>query len=90
MSALEGLKKEGWHICALEQAHNSVQLQNFKVEAGRKYVIVCGNEVHGVSQEIVDEADTILEIPQFGAKHSLNVSVSTGIAVWHLFSSMQK
>lgn len=81
------LKGEGWHICVLEQTHNSVPLQEFRPRRDAKYALVCGNEVHGVDQAVVDAADTVLEIPQRGAKHSLNVAVSTGIALWHLFEA---
>ncbi|MDE6242509.1 MAG: TrmH family RNA methyltransferase, partial [Muribaculaceae bacterium] len=63
--------------------------QDFRVEPGRKYALVAGNEVQGVDQKVVDLADTVIEIPQEGAKHSLNVSVSTGIALWHLFSALR-
>ena len=78
------MKKEGWNICALEQAHNSIPLQDFKINKGEKYLLVAGNEVKGVDQEIVDKADYIIEIPQYGVKHSLNVSVSVGIALWQM------
>ena len=78
------MKKEGWLICVLEQAHDSIPLQNFIPSSDIKYLLVAGNEVEGVSQEIVDLADFILEIPQRGVKHSLNVSVSVGIALWQL------
>lgn len=85
---LKSLKEKGWTVCVLEQTHNSVMLQDFKPVKGKKYVLVCGNEVHGVDQAVVDIADIVLEIPQCGAKHSLNVSVSTGIALWTLFSNL--
>lgn len=75
-------KKEGWMICVLEQAHDSIPLQNFIPDSHSKYLLIAGNEVEGVSQEIVNLADIILEIPQHGVKHSLNVSVSVGIALW--------
>ena len=80
------MKKEGWKICVLEQTHNSIPLQNFHPQSEMKYLLIAGNEVEGVSQEIVDLADYVLEIPQFGVKHSLNVSVSVGIALWQLVS----
>lgn len=76
------MKDEGWQICVLEQAHNSLPLQDFKASKENKYLIIAGNEVEGVDQRIVDIADTVLEIPQHGVKHSLNVSVSVGIALW--------
>lgn len=78
------MKEEGWIVCALEQAHNSVSLQNFECRERERYLLVVGNEVKGVDQRIVDIADIILEIPQAGVKHSLNVSVSAGIAMWHM------
>lgn len=87
---VEELKAAGWHICVLEQTHNSVLLQNFNLDEGTRYVIVAGNEVHGVEQAVADLADTVIEIPQEGAKHSLNVSVSAGIALWHFFSNIKK
>lgn len=90
LTELQRLRADGWHICVLEQTHNSVPLHEFKVEAGGKYVIIAGNEVHGVDQVVADTADTVIEIPQCGAKHSLNVSVSAGIAMWHFFSAMKE
>lgn len=81
------LKAEGWRICCLEQTHDSVMLDDFKVERNEKYVLVLGNEVEGVNQQIVDIADVVLEIPQCGVKHSLNVSSSGSIALWHFFKS---
>lgn len=83
------LKMEGWIICSLEQAHNSVCLDEFEVEKGKGYVIVFGNEVNGVDQRIVDNSDYVLEIPQYGVKHSLNVSSSGSIALWHLFKQLK-
>lgn len=81
---VEILKKEGWKISVLEQAHNSVTLNEFNRKKDEKLVLVVGNEVSGVDQKIVDIADYILEIPQYGVKHSLNVSVSAGIALFQL------
>lgn len=80
----ERMKGEGWKVCVLEQAHDSVPLQDFISEEGEKYLLVVGNEVKGVDQRIVDIADVVLEIPQAGVKHSLNVSVSAGIALWQM------
>ncbi len=65
-------------------------LDAFTPSPGEKYLLVAGNEVEGVSQEIVDMADVVLEIPQCGVKHSLNVAVSAGIAVWHFFSRLRQ
>lgn len=83
------LKNEGWKILVLEQTHNSVPLKDFIAEANEKYVLVAGNEVNGVDQRIVDISDVTLEIPQRGTKHSLNVSSSAAIAMWHLFECLQ-
>lgn len=78
------LQSEGWKIAVLEQAHDSVELQNYSRMDGERTVLVAGNEVEGVDQRIVDMADVVLEIPQRGVKHSLNVSVSVGMALWQL------
>lgn len=84
MDAINALKTEGYTIISAEQTVNSVMLDKFTPERGRKYAIVFGNEVAGVDQEVVDSSDLVLEIPQFGTKHSLNVSVSMGVVLWHL------
>ena len=89
LAALRELQAGGWTVCVLEQTHNSVPLDEFVPVVGQKYVIVAGNEVHGVDQAVVDAADVVIEIPQCGAKHSLNVAVSTGIALWHFFSVLK-
>ena len=81
--ALEELKKEGYEVYSIEQAHGSTMLQNFKPENNKKYAVVLGNEVKGVHQEAIDASDGCLEIPQFGTKHSMNVSVTAGIIIWH-------
>lgn len=83
------MKKEGWLVCVLEQAHGSIPLQDFIPDTSLKYLLVAGNEVEGVDQKIVDLADLILEIPQHGVKHSLNVSVSVGIALWQMVAFRQ-
>ncbi|MEZ3550148.1 TrmH family RNA methyltransferase [uncultured Duncaniella sp.] len=84
------MQAQGWTVCVLEQAHDSVPLDSFAAEAGRRYLLVVGNEVEGVDQRIVDLADMVLEIPQAGVKHSLNVSVSAGIALWHMSSTIKE
>lgn len=86
--ALAALRRDGYTICCLEQAMDSVSLENFEVEKGKKYAIVAGHEVNGVDQAVVDDSDVCIEIPQMGTKHSLNVSVSTGVALWHFFERM--
>ena len=83
MEAVSRLKEEGYTIVSAEQTMDSVMLDTFIPEKGRKYAVVFGNEVAGVSQEVVDASDFSLEIPQYGTKHSLNVSVSMGVILWH-------
>ncbi|TDE47118.1 TrmH family RNA methyltransferase [Flavobacterium rhamnosiphilum] len=85
LDVIEKLKKENTTTLAIEQVESAVFLQDFKIEKGRKYALVFGNEVHGVSQEAVALCDGCIEIPQLGTKHSLNISVSAGIVVWDLF-----
>lgn len=80
--AVAELKAEGVEVWAVEQVEGSVMLQNFKPQAGKRYAIILGNEVKGVQQDVVDECDGCIEIPQFGTKHSLNVSVTAGILIW--------
>ena len=80
------LKSEGYTAVAIEQAENTVMLQNFEVEGTKKYALIFGNEVKGVSQEVVSACNTVLEIPQFGTKHSLNISVSVGVVVWDFWT----
>lgn len=85
------LKSEGCTIISLEQCHNSTILYDFIPNMIKnKYAIVVGNEVHGVSQDIVNISDICLEIPQIGTKHSLNVSVAAGIAIWHISQNQIK
>ena len=84
---VEKLKQDNVKICAIEQAEDATMLNDFKVETNNKYALVFGNEVKGVSQDVVSASDTIIEIPQFGTKHSLNISVSCGVVVWDMFSN---
>ena len=84
------LKEDGVKICSIEQAEKAVMLNDFSPEKGVVYALVFGNEVKGVQQEIVTTSDTVIEIPQIGTKHSLNISVSTGIVIWDLFSKMKR
>ena len=86
-TALEGvaaLREEGYTIVSVEQAEGATQLQDFRPEPDKRYALVFGNEVRGVAQEVVDASDLCLEIPQYGTKHSLNVSVSVGIVLWNI------
>ena len=82
--------KHNFHCLAIEQTENAIPLQNFKLDGDKAYALVLGNEVKGISQPVVDACHTVLEIPQFGTKHSLNVSVSAGVVVWDLWSKLQK
>ena len=84
LEEVRSMKGSGWKICVLEQVHGSIPLPSFHKKGDEKYLLVVGNEVAGVDQAIVDIADYILEIPQYGTKHSLNVSVSAGIALYQL------
>lgn len=90
IDSVKKLHEEGYEVYALEQVEHSVPLQNFKVEHGKKYALILGNEVKGVSQEAVNICDGAIEIPQFGTKHSMNVSVSGGIAIWQIASQLLK
>ena len=85
LEVIGNLKKEKVSVFAIEQVENSVFLNDFKVESDEKYALVFGNEVFGVNQEAIKLCDGTIEIPQLGTKHSLNISVSTGIVVWDLF-----
>lgn len=85
LDVVNQLKKEGWTILALEQTTNSVMLDKLKIEKGEKIAIVLGNEVEGVNQEVINLCHKAVEIPQFGTKHSFNVSVSCGIMLWQVY-----
>lgn len=84
LEAVRELQTKGYTVLALEQAHESLRLDHFVPEPGARYALVLGNEVKGVAEEVVAAADHCLEIPQYGTKHSLNVSVAAGIALWQL------
>lgn len=90
LEAVRKLKDEGYKVFAIEQAHGSTPLQNLSsvVREGEKFAVVFGHEVKGVQQEVVDAADGCLELPQFGTKHSLNVSVTAGIVIWEFAQKM--
>lgn len=85
LEVIENLKQDGVNVFAVEQVENSIFLQDFEMKAQKKYALVFGNEVFGVSQEAVALCDGCIEIPQLGTKHSLNISVSAGIVIWDLF-----
>ncbi len=100
----KNLQAQGWRVCVLEQTHNSIMLQDFHITSNKKeeregeegeereekYLLVVGNEVEGVDQRIVDIADYVLEIPQEGTKHSLNVSASAAIALFQLYIQLKQ
>lgn len=89
LDAVNQLKAENVSIIAIEQAENAIELHNFKPQSNTTYAVIFGNEVKGVSQEVVDLSDTVIEIPQYGTKHSLNISVSCGIVIWDLFCKLK-
>ena len=80
------LKSENYHIVSIEQADKSTPLENFSLDLDKKYAVIFGNEIKGVSQSVIDLSDDVVEITQYGTKHSLNVSVSAGIVVWDFFT----
>ena len=82
--AIESLHNDGFFVYSIEQVEGSTKLQNLQLDTDKHYAIVLGNEVKGVHQEVVDMSDGCLEIPQFGTKHSLNVSVTAGMVIWEV------
>lgn len=82
LDAVKELQAEGYIVYATEQVEESIKLQDLQLDTTKKYAIIMGNEVKGVKQEVVDHSDGCIEIPQFGTKHSLNVSVTAGIVIW--------
>ena len=88
LDVINKLKEDKVSIISLEQAENAILLNEFMPEKNKIYALVFGNEVKGVSQQVVDASDTVLEIPQYGTKHSLNISVSAGIVIWDLFNKL--
>ncbi len=89
MQVVDRLKSENVKILSVEQVEGSVMLNDFKVKSSEKYALFFGNEVKGVNQKVVDASDVVVEIPQLGTKHSLNVSVSGGIVIWDVFQKMK-
>jgi 23S rRNA (guanosine2251-2'-O)-methyltransferase len=85
---VELLKKNGYRVVGVEQVEESIPLQNFKLAEGEKMVLIFGNEVEGVSEELLRCCDACIEIPQFGMKHSLNISVAAGMVLWELVRSV--
>ncbi|MDR1373114.1 MAG: RNA methyltransferase [Dysgonamonadaceae bacterium] len=87
LDAIDALRRERFHIISLEQTTHSIPLERFTPPPS-PIAVILGNEVHGVSQSVLDSSDTILDIPQYGVKHSLNVSVAAGIVIWNLFHAI--
>lgn len=83
-TAVKELKSAGYRIVGIEQAEGSVPLGEFKIEQNRKYALIFGHEINGVDQEVINQCDYVVEIPQFGTKHSFNIAVSAGIVLWEL------
>jgi 23S rRNA (guanosine2251-2'-O)-methyltransferase len=89
LDVVSGLKEKGFKIIAIEQVEKSIYLNNYSPPENVKLALVFGNEVKGVQQEVVDQCDLAIEIPQYGTKHSFNISVSVGIVLWDLFNKIR-
>lgn len=87
---VSNLKSQGYSILSIEQAEGSVNLSDFEIQSDQKYALIFGNEVDGVQQEVINQSDYCLEIPQSGTKHSLNISVCAGIVMWEFFRACDK
>lgn len=89
LDAVQELKKNGYTVYAIEQVENSLMLDSLTLDKSAKYAVILGNEVKGVQQAVVDACDGCVEIPQYGTKHSLNVSVTAGIVIWDFFKLLK-
>ena len=89
MEVVSKLQNEGVFVASIEQAELAVNLDDFSVQKEMTYAIIFGNEVKGVQQKVVTASDAVIEIPQYGTKHSLNISVSVGVVVWDLFTKLK-
>jgi len=89
IDAVQDLKKEGYSIVAVEQAENTISLDDFYPQKNQKIALVFGNEVQGVNQDVIDISNNCIEVPQFGTKHSLNISVCVGIVLWDLIKKIK-
>jgi tRNA G18 (ribose-2'-O)-methylase SpoU len=90
LAAIADLKAKAYHICAIEQVANSVSLAQLTIDKELKYALIFGNEVMGVEQQVIDQSDTCIEIPQFGTKHSFNIAVTAGIVLWECYRQLHK
>ena len=88
LDLIDSLKKTGLKIISVEQAENATTLNNFKYEKNANYAFVFGNEINGISQEVINASDEVVEIPQYGTKHSFNISVSVGIVLWDVYNKI--
>ena len=88
IDAINELKADGYHIISIEQAEYATMLNRFRPVTQQKYAVVFGNEVEGVEQDVVNASDFVIEIPQLGTKHSLNISVSAGVVIWDMVCKM--
>ena len=89
VETVDNLRSEGYVVYSVEQAEGSIMLDELTLDRSKKYAVVMGNEVKGVQQEVIDHSDGFIEIPQYGTKHSLNVSVTAGIVIWDLFKKLK-
>ncbi len=89
IEAVENARQQGYKIIAIEQADEKTMLQDYRPDEGEKLAFVFGNEIHGVSDEVIRKADLVLELPQYGTKHSLNISVTVGVVLWDVLNKMK-
>ena len=89
VETVDNLRSEGYVVYSVEQAEGSIMLDELTLDRSKKCAVVMGNEVKGVQQEVIDHSDGCIEIPQYGTKHSLNVSVTAGIVIWDLFKKLK-
>ena len=89
LQAVTALRNQGYEILAIEQAANSTMLNTFTPSKDKKYALILGNEVNGVDEEVMKEIDTCIEIPQFGTKHSFNITIAAGIVLWDFFAKLR-
>lgn len=90
MQCVDNLRQEGYIILSIEQCEGSTLLPNLQIDSHKKYAVIMGNEVKGVQQQVVDNSDGCIEIPQYGTKHSMNVSVTAGIIIWEFSRQLRK
>lgn len=90
LTAVRQLQDSGYTVYSVEQAEKSLSLETMELQRDKKYAVILGHEVHGVQQPVVDACDGCIEIPQFGTKHSLNVSVAAGIVIWDFFRQLSR